>query len=190
MGYRVMSHKPGANIGGVMSIDCIHGRCVVDLDTKCWHFRTARGRPMPRDKTQRLWVYGVGVTTVTRATWALHTGQPIPSGMVVSRTCESYDCANPAHLRCWPKSAEGAHLSRIGRYKGNIRRVSANTINSRPQAKLTHELAQWARESGQTIKAAAHGLGVASSVVGYIRRGEAWRTGAPSASIFSMGVRS
>lgn len=180
-----MSHQIGANIGGIMSLACMRGRCVVDDDTKCWHFRTARGRPMPKDEVHRVWVHGGRVVTVTRAAWAFHTGAPIPAGQVVSRVCGSYDCANPAHLRCWGKAEEGAHLARVGRFKGSIKRLAANTRNARPLAKLTPELAQWARESGQSLKAAAHGLGVAASVIGNIRRGKSWRLGAPSASVFS-----
>ena len=183
-----MSHYVGANIGGIMSLACMHGRCFVDADTQCWHFRTARGRPMPKDAVHRVWLFGGCVTTVTRAAWTFHSGKPIPPGKVVSRVCESYDCANPAHLRCWGKADEGAHLSRVGRFKGSVKRVAANTINARPLAKLTPELAQWARESSQSLKAAAHGLGVASSVVGNIRRGQSWRPGAPSASAFSRGA--
>lgn len=182
-----MSHKHGANIGGAKSLACIHGRCVVDSDTGCWHFRTARGRPMPRDKVHRLWVWGEGAKPLTRAVWAFHTGYPVPKGLVVSRVCESYDCANPAHLRCWRKSDEGQHLRSTGRFKGRANRIAANTNNAKPQAKLTHELAQWARESGQPIVAAAHGLGVVPSVVGNIRRGKSWRVALPSASVFSIG---
>ena len=184
-----MSHQFGANIGGATSLNCIRNRCVIDHDTKCWHFRTASGRPMPKDRSHKVWVHGASAMSVPRATWAFHTGKPVPPGRVVSRVCGSYDCANPAHLRCWSKADEGEHHRKLGTFKGVTVRIAANTRNAIPLAKLTHELAQWARESSQTIVAVAHGLGISPSRVGYIRNGNAWRVAAPQSSVFARGKR-
>jgi hypothetical protein len=176
-----MPHEIGTHLGGISCIDTLRARCVVDPDTCCWHLRKASGAAMPRDKVHRVWVHGRGVLSATRAAWELKRGVVVERGLVVSRACKGYDCVNPAHLRCWTKAQEGEHLRRTKRLRNQAGRYIANTVNGRRRAKLTPELAQWARESEQSIMDAAHGLGVSPSRVGYIRAGSAWRTkAAPS----------
>ncbi len=179
-----MSHDHGAHLGGIRTLADLMGRCVIDRDTACWHLRTARGKPMARDSVHRVWLFGAGVRSATRVAWELRHETQVPPGLVVSRACRSYDCVNPAHLRCWSKAEEGELLRRKGHHRGSVARKVANRANARCRSKLTPELAQWVRESPQTLVSAAHALDVAPSLVGNIRTGKAWRTDAGT-SVFS-----
>ena len=95
-----MSHEHGAYLGGIRCIEDIRQRCVMDDETGCWHLRTARGRVFPKGdgRTQRIWVHGRGAVSATRAVWELAHGHQMQAGRRAMRTCDSYDCANPAHI--------------------------------------------------------------------------------------------
>lgn len=165
-----MSHEPGTYLGGIRDLDTLKGRCWCDPDTKCWHFRTARGRPMAKDgKRQVVWIKGRGVVTVTRVAWEFAHGRPVPDGMVAYRTCTSYDCANPKHISAGPPVALGALLAAQGRHKGKANRIIANRRNGAKRQVLTTELRGWIVESTQTGPEIAHGLGVGPSIVYRVR---------------------
>ena len=94
-----MPIKPGVHLGGIRTLEDLRLRCVCREDEDdCWHLRSARGRPMPKDRVHCVAVHGQkGNTTATRAAWAL-AGKTLRDGQVVRRVCGSYDCVNPEHL--------------------------------------------------------------------------------------------
>lgn len=173
-----MAHQFGANIGGISNIEGLRMRCFCDEHSGCWHLRTARGRPMPTARVQRVWVHGVGHVTATRGAWLLHSGQTPPKRHVVARKCDSYDCVNPEHLGCISRAT---HSRKTAPKKGESTPAqrAALAIAVERQRKLTPELRQWLMESQQSSAAAAHGLGIASSRAAELRRR------LPSASVFA-----
>jgi hypothetical protein len=160
-----MSHQHGTYLGAVRDLESLRGRCVVEGD--CWHFKSSRGRPMEPGKRHPVWVHGVGLMTVTRAAWTLRTGQKIPRGRVVSRTCDSYDCANPYHMRCWKKADEGEFYRRTGRGL-SVRKTIANR-RQKGNSKLSQEVRRWVIESPQSGVDIAHAVGVSQSRANGIR---------------------
>lgn len=179
-----MPHQIGTNIGGLASLDAMRERCVCDAEG-CWHFRLADGKPMARGKRQSIWLYGGRFSTPARAAWEFHTGKPVPASRVVYRSCESYDCINPQHLRCGTKADEIRMHKKRGTYK---ERRGDSAKNSASLAKLTAELRLWLLESTQSGVAVAHALGISQGRANAIRA--QWRKRAPLAapSVFSMGL--
>jgi hypothetical protein len=173
-----MAHKHGTNLGGIRTLEDLRQRCVIDADTGCWHLRTARGRAMPVDKVHRVWssTYGQSVS-VTRLAWELKAQRTPAAHKVVSRVCTSYDCINPAHLKCWSKADEGAFLAKTGRVATASKRI-ANKISGQRRSRLTPELRTWLMESTQSNVEVGRCLGVAHSYVGALRAKDRWFTGA------------
>ena len=164
-----MSHPAGTYLGSVRDMDSLRGRCVLDDATGCWHLRSSRGRPMPRDKRHALWVHGLGCMSAPRAAWMLHIGEPVPDGLVVSRTCHSYDCVNPEHLKCWPKAAEGAFMRKHGRTAATASKVLANRQIGLKRSKVSREMRMWIAQCGQSSHAIAHALGISQSYAHALR---------------------
>lgn len=161
---------------GIQTIDDMRGRCVIDGETDCWHLRKADGKKMPNTKaTMRVWIAGVGTKSAIRAAWELQHGQLDDDTLQPYRQCGCYDCINPAHMLVATKEAHGRMARRSGRQRGRAERSIINTRIGMKNAKITAELAQWARESEQTLQDAAHGLSIAMNRVGLIRRGQAWK---------------
>lgn len=164
-----MTHPHGTHLGGIRTLECVRQRCVIDADTGCWHLRLADGTPLPRNKRHVLWLHDLGCVSAPRAVWTLSTGKPVPAGKVVSRHCESYDCARPDHLRCWTKATAYDYLRRHGRTH-SIRRTIANRVAGIKRSRLTPELRHWLLESGQSNVAVGHALGIAGSYIGALRK--------------------
>lgn len=176
-----MPHKLGAHIDGMRTLEDLRGRCVVDPDTACWHLRTANGKRLPPG-TPYVWVHGVGVISAKRAAWLLRNGEQPASEKRVYAVCKSpHDCVHTSHLRAWTVAEYGAFVRTTGRLRGDARRSVINRQSSAKAAKLTQELAHWARESEQSHAKAAHALGVSESLVAQIRRRQKWTlSAAPS----------
>ncbi len=171
------------------TIHDLHGRCVIDKDTGCWHLRTAYGREIETKpgRVPRVWVYGKGATTATQAAWELKHHQPVPEGRVVYRTCCSKDCIAPHHLKLGTRKGMGGFLARTGRLRGDPSRVEVNRRNAAGHTKLTPELRQWLIESPQSGVDAAHGLGVSQGRVNTLRQEYRKRAALAAPSIFAVG---
>lgn len=164
-----MSHEHGAYLGSVRDIATLRERCVIDQDTECWHFRSARGKPMPRDRRHVVHLFGGTVTTTTRAAWLLSRGKAPAPGLVVYRACESYDCCNPSHLKCGTKLVAQRTAFAAGRFTTPARAAAVRKV-SQSQRKLTDELVSWLLASDQTGADLAHALGVSDSRINAIRQ--------------------
>lgn len=180
-----MSFKPGTYCGGLRNLESLRERCVISEDG-CWHLRLADGRPLPTGLRQAVWVHGFGACTSTRASWFFKTGKWPAPGWIVFRTCESYDCVNPKHLKAGAKSEQGRLISDRGHERGKLVRIKANMKSGRTRAKLTIELAQWARESGQPAKDIAHAFGISRSRAIAVKAGLCWRESLPGSSAFNQ----
>lgn len=186
-----MSHAKGADLGGIRTIEDIRQRCYVDEDTGCWHLRTARGKPLPRDgKRQMLWVYSLGHVTVNRAVWMLgRPGHELRNGWRVFRKCSSYDCASPAHMGAGNGKTWGRHMAASGKAVTPARTAAARAVPKFHQ-KLTPELRGWLLESMQTGADAAHALcitqGRANCIRAAHRKAVAER---PACSVFDFAMK-
>lgn len=189
-----MSHAHGTRLDGIVTLDDLRQRCVVDdlEDGGCWHLRTARGRPLPVGQRSTLWMHGIGHVTSTRAAWLLsHPGQTLRNGWVAFRRCSSYDCVAPLHISAATKQAWGKHMAATGKARTPAKTAAARAQVARlPQTKLTPELRQWLLESQQSGSAAAHALGITQGRANCIRAAyRAAQAARPAASVFELAMR-
>lgn len=177
-----MPHDTGAHLDGVNSVESLRWRCVCDAHTGCWHLRTANGKAIGEGEHGRLrvWVYGHGKMTATRAAWMLQHGKMPAPGLVVRRTCDSHDCANPAHMAAVTR-ATLAKRNAIRPGEANAAQLAALRARAERVRKITPELKLWLVESAQSTYDAAHGLGVSQSVAAAHRRAYV------PASVFALG---
>jgi hypothetical protein len=163
----------GTKLDGVASIEELKGRCVVDEITGCWHYRTARGKPMRRGFRHAVFMHTTqSGMSVPKASWLLsHPGETLKSGWICFRKCESYDCANPEHITRGTRKAHGAHMAASGKAVTPAKTAANKRMGPvHPRRKLNDELRQWAAESTQSATEAGHGLGVVHQLVSRIRR--------------------
>lgn len=175
-----MAHDDGAYLGGIRTLQQVRGRCIVD-DSGCWHLRSARGAPMPRGKVHRIWLHGLGSTSATRAVWLLaHPGKGVPSGHLVVRTCASYDCVAPAHLRPMSSGAHKRMQHRAGRWLVGARRAAWERLLA-ARRKLAPEQVAEVLRSPLSATQLARQFGVSTETVAAVRRGDSYRhAAAPS----------
>jgi len=162
-----LSHEPGTYLGAVRTLDDLKGRCYIEPGCDCWHLRSSRGRPMPKDRRHAIWLFGKGSVTATRAALEL-AGRPVRKGYRAVRTCESYDCVNPEHLKAWTKAQEGAWHVKRGT-SVTPRKTIANRLMGAKRSRISTEVRRWVVESPQTGSDIAHAIGVFPSYVYAIR---------------------
>lgn len=187
-----MSHAKGTRLDGIASLEDLRGRCVIDEDTGCWHLRTARGKPLPTGKVQRVWAHGIGHTTATRLSWMLtHPGQQMRKGYVAFRRCCSYDCVAPEHISAASPQMWGKHMAATGKATTKAKTIAARIqVRNLPQNKLTPETRAWLLESTQSGCDAAHGLGISQGRANIIRAEHRKAVvSRPAASIFEFAMR-
>lgn len=177
---------------GIKTLEDLRERCVVDDFTGCWTFQVQH-RPARRgDWGCNVWLSDQQRSeTLQRAGWLL-AGRPMGKGRgwVVWRTCTNLLCCNPAHLRAGPREQMGQWQEQKGTLRGDPKRAAINRrikIES-GQSKLTHELADWIRESAQTGLAIAHALDVSRTCVSRVRMGQTYVRTMPASSVFSWGL--
>ncbi len=178
----------GTHLGGIRTLEDLRGRCVIDSDTKCWVYRVTR-QPHSREA----WDINVWLSehrrseTLQRAAWLL-AGRELSRGprWSVWRTCDDAACCNPAHLLAGTRHEMGAWMQRTGRMRGLPERAAINQRIKLASGTcvLTHELADWIRDSSQTGRAMAHALGCSPQVVSRVRLGRTWKRTLPAASVF------
>ena len=169
-----MSFETGTYLGAVRCLESLHGRCVMDKETDCWHLRKADGKPMPRDgKRHHIWIFGHGPMTATRGAWLIaHGTLPPQRGMVVYRSCDSYDCVNPKHLKSGLRKAFTAKRMASGQMDSPARRAAVEKFKASCPfvTKVTAELKVWLIESTQNGPDVAHGLGISPGRANVLRK--------------------
>lgn len=165
-----MPHAVGTYLGSVRSIEDVRLRCVIDCEGGCWHLRTGHGLPAPRDRTLRLWVYGKGGISATRAVWELAHGQQIPNNRRAVRVCGTYDCANPDHIKALTHSEAARHI--IGKWPDMTAARRAQLLRMQAgRRKFTPEQVAEARRSTESAAALARKWKCSPTSVTSIRRG-------------------
>lgn len=180
-----MTHAVGTYLGSIRSVADVRLRCVLDAETGCWHLRTAHGKPQPTGRVQRIWLYGVGCMSATRAVWQLAHGYAVPRGRRAVRMCESYDCANPEHIRAL--SHADAQRRIVGKLHEMTPRRRANLERlQRAKRKFTREQVLEARLGREPAAALARKWGCSATSVTAIRRGLTYRD--PVASVWELAA--
>jgi hypothetical protein len=159
-----MGHKPGAHVGGIASLEDLRLRCVITAISDCWHLRTARGKAYDPARRQVIWVHGRGMITATRAAWMLSHSESatIPSRWICYRTCDSYDCVNPDHIKTGPRQKLAALLSEKGVYT-TPKRLAQVAEMARKTRRISNAQVLEAMRSGKPQHEAAKELGVCQS---------------------------
>ena len=182
--------KPRRYNGAVRTLADLHGRCVEDQETGCWHLRDGNGRPMKRhhNKVPTIYVHAEQrKLSARRVAWLLGRGE-IPAGKFVAMTCGTWDCVNPKHLAVMTAAEIGALVVSDGRSKTARKRANCvHQARNRARTRFTMELAQWVRESSQKQIDIAHAMDTTQQRISDIKRGLIWRsdTGIRGNSVFS-----
>ncbi len=187
-----MKYSPkGRRLDGIVTLEDLRLRCFVDEVTGCWHLRGANGERMQPGKRHVVWSHSLQQRlTSTQAGWLLsHPGREIKPGRLVHRTCESYDCCAPAHLRCVTKAQFGKWQIATGQLKTPAKAAAGRAARC-PHQKLTAELKQWLVESQQSGREVAHALGITPSRASKLRRVHMQQQAVrPVASVFDFAMR-
>ncbi len=185
-----MSHAKGTRLDGIVSLEDLRQRCVVDEDTGCWHLRTARGKLLPRGDRHVVWVHGVGHITATRAAWMMsRPGKLLRNGYICFRTCDSYDCIAPRHISSGNRATWFKHITASGKARTPAKLAAVAALPKANQ-KLTPELRQWLLESTQSGGEAAHALGITQGRANEIRsRHRKALASRPAASVFDFAMK-
>jgi len=102
-----------------------------------------------------------------RVSWELTHGK-IPDGLDVLHKCDEPSCVNPSHLFIGTQADNNLDRDRKGR------QVAPRGIHN-GNAKLTDEQVVFIRNSKESSIQLSKVVGIASSGIRKIRRGEAWR---------------
>lgn len=166
-------------MNGILTIEDIRERCVIDEDTGCWIWRRAvtqgSGGVTPVTHLPAL----RRVVTVMRAVLHLQ-GVELSSAICAWSTCRVERCCAPAHILHGTKAEYGRAIKASGRYKG----LTAYRIGSRKHRKnhTPPEIRSAIMQSTETGRVVAVRLGVSESTVSRIRLGKVFN---PLASVFA-----
>lgn len=174
-------------VQGIRTLEDLRNRCVIQDDTGCWLFQSVRRSV--KNWGINVWLPSLQRTeTLPRAAWIL-AGKPMGKDRdwTVWRTCLNSECGNPAHLKGGPRRAYGRWVEGVGYLRGDPRRSAINKRNKLASgtARITQELADWVRESGQSGAAIAHALDVSPHCISRVRTGKTWTHTVQGASVFS-----
>lgn len=164
---------------GMLTIDRLKARCVVDQASHCWLWQGATSGGLPK-----LWTLDYGrvekrVMPGPLAAWHISRQAPPRDGHLVFRSCGHRACLNPAHLREMGSRAEiGLHIrrarSRVGTHvearRRNIRAAMAATGVVPTPADVVRAIR--AAPAEVTGLALAAQYGISHQTVSKIRRGE------------------
>ena len=166
---------------GILSIDDLRARSIIDPVTRCWHWQAAKTNGVPTmwtidyDRQEKRTLSGA------RAVWMICHQEPLHDWLVY-RSCVCTDCVNPVHLaRARTKAEIGAHISRNGKRKGTHleqRRAGVKRMWEASGVKVTSpEIVLSIRAADPGLSNAALGIlhGISPQTVSRIRRGESHR---------------
>ena len=164
---------------GMLTVEQLKARCIVDHATHCWNWQGAMSRGQPRIWTLDYARVEKRGMSGPLAAWHIAHQEPPRPGWLVYRGCQNTQCLNPAHLRQAPdKAAIGQHIRLAGTRRGtavesrreNIAKAHAkNGITPTPDAIV---LAIRAAGEAPTNYELAARFGVRHSVVSRIRLGK------------------
>lgn len=167
-------------LGGVRSVDDIKDRCVIDDITGCWAWRAARdsnGAP-----SLQLPALGRVVSLGVAIGFFLTGAAPAP-GVVWHCTCETRQCANPAHRKAGNRSTQmlAAKLTRSPQTRARM------MAGKRRGAKLSQADADEIRGSSLKLTEIMARYGITKGYACEIRAGKRRAPlAAPGSSVFSL----
>lgn len=155
-------------------LQSIFARCTECGDCKLLPTCASRKYPQVR--------FGDTMRSARRVVYELTTGKKLPPSKLVVMKCREAWCVNFDHMRLTTKAGVGHLAAKEGAYAA--RRGKVMSLN-RARAKLTLAQAREIRLSDESKNELAQRYGVSRSLIGNIRRGEAWREAANGASVFN-----
>ena len=181
-----MTHKTGAYLGGIRSVECLRQRSRMDADTGCWHWGLAVVQASPK---VHFVAPDTGVTVSMRGRRAalyLLRGADLPVGQVAfaASRCHSTDCVNPEHATHGDRIAHGQWLRRTGVTVGLASKCAASRRGWEHRRKLTPEAVADIRSSADSNKALAARHGVSQFAVWSARVGKSHRATVAGSSVF------
>jgi len=181
-----MAHAKGTHLDGIRTVDDVRERCVVDHDTGCWHLRGGRGgKPMVPGRPQKIWIHGRGCISAPKAVWELDHGKPMPKGRRAVRTCDSFDCVKPAHIRAMTHSDAQRRI--IGGWHDMTPARQAQLVRiCHMRRRFTPEQVAEMRHSTETAVALARKFGCRAEQVRDVRNRKTYRD--PVASVWGLAA--
>jgi|SRR5688572_13527683 len=143
-------------------------RYVVNAETGCWEW-IAANTGAKRGKAYGC-VNRAGERKAHRLFYRMHRGE-IPPGQQVLHSCDNPPCVNPDHLFLGTQPENMTDMRVKGRGRGAP--GSANPSAKLNEATVAQIKARLAR--GESCAALGREFGVAETMIGFIKRGVAWR---------------
>ena len=163
---------------GIRTAEDLRGRCWVDDDTGCWHWRGARSHDAPA-----VCLPGHGrACGLGRVIGYLKTGTLPPPGVFWSCICATKHCANPAHRAPGTRSAA---MKRAIPKRGPAFVARVQAAKRAASTICTPEIAAAIRASDEPCAALGLRYGMSGAMAWKIKRGLAWLPTLPAASVFS-----
>lgn len=184
-----MSHQPGADCGGIRSLEDLQLRCYVNPDTGCWHWRnafrvTTGGKRVPATYLPAL----KGTVSAMRAAVLLSRGfDSLKPEHCVWADCLRRDCCNPSHMRIGSRGQMAAHMIKHGAGRTKASYIAGSIKIARGRSRFTLKQIEEMRASGMKAKELADRYGMSISHACRILNGEQWKVAPvmPGNSVFS-----
>jgi len=182
-----LSHKEGAYLGGVRSVEDLRARCRVDEDSECWHWTLSTFEGVPRvhywapDGKKR---HDKG----RRAAVTLATGKLPPAHHIAfaKAECKSIDCVNPDHCRTATKVEWGRHLTKIGAVKNLASKAAGSRKGWEKRGrKITPEMVREILHSEESNRTLGKKFGLSNYAIWSVRHRLSHRETMQNASVFS-----
>lgn len=141
----------------------------------CWEWQsfTRNGRPVLHYKTTT----GKNTSAPTRLLVAKLWDKKVPTGFKCVTRCDNPLCVNPEHIKIISQRDHLKRASKVSHARGNEQVRIAKIAETRRahHAKLDWEKVSAIRESDLSHRKLGQQYGVSLTVIGRIKRNEAWR---------------
>lgn len=124
--------------------------------------------------------------TGRRAVWHIKSGVAIPAGYRVYGDCECDQCLNPAHMKCGPTSEYGEHIKETGKFKGSVKRITANRATGQKRSKISPGQIAAILGSYETGKDISARMNVSRQLISRYRTGKGGLCWEPVGGMFSQ----
>lgn len=194
-----MSHKKGAYLGGVRTVEDMRLRSRIDQETGCWRWGLSMSPAQGKSESMgrpKVWVVHAETGKRTamagrRAALMLARGQDLPEGHVAfaKMCCKWDDCVNPEHSRSGTRKAHGEWLARTGRNRGLVSIRDAARKVARTRRRLTDEQVIEIRSNPQVgIEEYARRFGVSNFTVWSARKRYRYTDVGRVTSVFDLAL--
>ncbi|WP_225783348.1 hypothetical protein [Xenophilus sp. Marseille-Q4582] len=149
----------------LQTMTSLRNRCIEEGE--CWLWQGYFGNGVPA-------VSHGGKMMPVRAVMVDLLGIRVERARYFAPKCGCADCVNPEHIGQYTQAQHMAKMGRKVDSKGPGRRLKLTQHARATKAKITIEIAREIRLSPEPGPVLAERYGITRSVVGRIRRGEAW----------------